>query len=83
MQVLLQTAQEMLQDIQALLQTPRTNVTVHDAGNAAAPHAADGLAASKRLERDGGSARRGGRGISAVDEGGEETAAEALARRQD
>ena len=72
----------MLQDIQALLQTPRTNVTVHDASNAAAPHA-DGLAASKRLERDGGSARRGGRGISAVDEGGEETAAEALARRQD
>jgi hypothetical protein len=80
MQALLQTAQEMLQNIQAFLETPRTNVTVlQDAGNAAAPYA--DVAASKRLECDGGIARRGGRGIYAVDEGGEETAAES--RRQD
>ena len=76
MQTFLQTAQEMLQNIQAFLKTPRTNVTVKDAGNAAAPHA--NVAASKRRDGGLGSARRSGRGVyAAVDEGGQETVAEA------
>lgn len=70
MQALLQTAQEMLQNIQAFLEASHTNVMVQDAGNAA-PHA--GVAAGKR--RDGGSARRGERGIHVIDQGGEETVA--------
>ena len=75
MQVLLQTAQEMLQNIQAFLETARTDVTVKDAGNAA-PHA--NVAASKRRDGGLGSARRSGRGIyAAVGEGGQETVAEA------
>ena len=62
----------MLQNIQAFLETSDANVPVQDAGNAA-PHA--DVAASRR--RDGRSARRGGRGTYAVDEGGEGTVAEA------
>jgi hypothetical protein len=65
MQALLQTAQEVLQNIQAFLETPRTNVTVlQDAGNAGAPHA--DVAASKRRDGGLGSARRSGRGIYAA-----------------
>jgi len=74
MQALLQTAQEMLQNIQAFLERSRTSVTVQGAANAT-PLA--GVAASKRHDGGLGGARRGGRQVYVVDEGGEETVAEA------
>jgi hypothetical protein len=64
MQALLQTAHEMLQSIQALLET--SQATVPDAGNAdSSSHAASDVVAASKSERRKRSTRRGEREIYA------------------
>ena len=72
MQALLQTAHEMLQSIQAFLET--SQATVHDAGNVAPHVAGDVVVARRSKRRRRRSARRSAGGIYAdlhVREGGE------------
>jgi hypothetical protein len=69
MQALLQTAQQMLQNIQAFLETSHATVTMHDAGSAA-PHGAIAASEQRRRRRT-----RRVRSVRGTDGGGQATMA--------